>query len=55
VPPFDFELFKKKSLDTVEKARRDEIVWDAHELAFLKSEHSWEAAGKRFLTAVRDF
>ena len=54
-PPFDFELFKKKSLEAVEKARRGEIILDAQELAKLKSEHSWEAAGNRFTSTLQKF
>ncbi len=55
VPCFDFELFKKKSLEAVEKARRGEIVLDASELAKLKSEHSWAAAGNRFTSTLENF
>jgi glycosyltransferase involved in cell wall biosynthesis len=55
VPSFDFELFKKKSFEAVEKARRGGIVLDAQELAKLKSEHSWEAAGNRFVSTLENF
>jgi glycosyltransferase involved in cell wall biosynthesis len=55
VPCFDFEMFKKKSFETVEKARRNEIVLDAKKLAELKSEHSWEAAGNRFTATLGQF
>ena len=55
VPCFDFEIFKRKSLETVEKARCNEIILDAQKLAALKSEHSWEAAEKRFATTLEDF
>jgi len=55
VPCFNFEIFKRKSLETVEKARRGEIVLDAQQLAALKSEHSWEAAEKRFITTLENF
>lgn len=55
VPAFDVELFKRKSLETVEKARRGEIVLDARELAALKSEHSWAAAGNRFTATLDRF
>jgi glycosyltransferase involved in cell wall biosynthesis len=55
VPSFDFEIFKKKSLAAIEKARRGEMVLDARELALLKSEHSWEAAGDRFIATLKTF
>jgi glycosyltransferase involved in cell wall biosynthesis len=55
VPPFDFELFKRKTLEAVEKSRRGEIVLDPRELAALKSEHSWEAAGNRFTSTLEKF
>jgi glycosyltransferase involved in cell wall biosynthesis len=55
VPCFDFEIFKQKSLETVEKTRRGEIVLDAQKLAALKSEHSWEAAEKRFTATLGNF
>jgi glycosyltransferase involved in cell wall biosynthesis len=55
LPSFDFELFKKKSLEAVEKARRGETILDARELAILKSEHSWEAAGNRFISTLEKF
>jgi len=55
VPSFDFEIFKKKSLAAIEKARRGEMVLDARELALLKSEHSWEAAGNRFIATLKTF
>jgi glycosyltransferase involved in cell wall biosynthesis len=54
-PCFDFEIFKTKSLETVEKARRGEIIVNAQKLAALKSEHSWEAAEKRFTAALENF
>ncbi|HEU6448131.1 MAG TPA: glycosyltransferase [Verrucomicrobiae bacterium] len=53
VPCFDFELFKKKSLEAVEKSRRGQIILDAAKSAELKSEHSWEAAGNRFIAAAK--
>jgi glycosyltransferase involved in cell wall biosynthesis len=55
VPSFDFELFKKKSLETIEKARRGEIILNADELTKLKSEHSWAAAGRRFVSTLENF
>ncbi len=55
VPCFDFEIFKKKSLEAVEKSRRGEIILDAQKLAALKSGHSWEAAEKRFTAALENF
>lgn len=55
VPSFDFEIFKSKSLEAVAKARRGELILDARELAFLKSEHSWEAAGNRFIATLKSF
>lgn len=55
VPPFDFEVFKTKSLQAVEKARRGEMVLDAPALEALKSEHSWAAAGCRFTATLENF
>jgi L-malate glycosyltransferase len=55
VPPFNFEMFKKKSLETVERTRRGDIFLNPQELALLKSEHSWEAAEKRFVTTLERF
>jgi glycosyltransferase involved in cell wall biosynthesis len=55
VPAFDFEIFKKKSLGAVERARRGEIVLDACGLVLLKSEHSWAAAGNRFTATLKTF
>lgn len=55
VPSFDFEIFKRKSLEAVEKARRGEMILDARELALLKAEHSWEAAGNRFTATLKAF
>ena len=55
VPSFDFEMFRKKSLEAVEKARRGEIVLDARGLALLKAEHSWAAAGNRFTATLKSF
>lgn len=55
VPSFDFEIFKSKSFAAVTKARRGEVALDAHELALLKAEHSWEAAGNRFIATLKTF
>ena len=55
VPPFDFEMFKRQSIEAVARARRGEMVLDARELALLKSEHSWAAAGNRFLATLKAF
>jgi glycosyltransferase involved in cell wall biosynthesis len=55
VPSFDFEVFKTKSLEAIMNARRGKTVLDAGELALLKSEHSWEAAGNRFIATINTF
>jgi glycosyltransferase involved in cell wall biosynthesis len=55
VPPFNFAMFKKKSLETVESTRRGDIFLNPQELALLKSEHSWEAAEQRFVTTLERF
>jgi glycosyltransferase involved in cell wall biosynthesis len=55
VPLFDFEVFKTKSLEAIMNARRDKTVLAARELALLKSEHSWEAAGNRFIATINTF
>ena len=55
VPCFDFEIFKNKSLETVEKARCGEIILDEQKLQQLKNEHSLEMSGKRFAATARDF
>ncbi len=52
VPSFDFELFKAGALATVERARRGEITFNRPELAALKTEHSWQAAGRRFTATL---
>ncbi len=55
VPSFDFEMFKTKSLAAIAKARRGEVVLDTRALALLKAEHSWGAAGNRFITTLKTF
>ncbi len=55
VPSFDFEIFKRKSLAAIEKARGGEMLLDARALAALKAEHSWAAAGNRFIATLKDF
>jgi glycosyltransferase involved in cell wall biosynthesis len=55
VPSFNFEMFKKESREAIAKARRGEMALDARELALLKSEHSWEAAGNRFIATLKTF
>jgi glycosyltransferase involved in cell wall biosynthesis len=55
VPSFDFERFKQKSLTAVAKTRSGVMTLNAKELSGLKAEHSWEAAGERFVATLKNF
>jgi hypothetical protein len=53
VTPFDVEAFKLAATDEIEKSRAGPSGLDPAKLELFKQENSWQAAGKRFLGAVR--
>lgn len=54
IPCFDFEYFKTASLEAVNMTRTGRVSLDPEKLRKLKSEHSWEAAGSRFVKTLEN-
>jgi glycosyltransferase involved in cell wall biosynthesis len=55
VPAFDLGQFKQKALAAVEKSRCGKTALNTEKMSALKAAHSWEAAGRRFLTVLDSF
>ena len=54
VAPFDVEAFKLAATDEIQKSRVGTSGLDPARLVLFKHENSWQAAGRRFLSAVRE-
>lgn len=52
VPAFDLDSFQRAAADEIQKARTGGKSLDATKLAAFIQDNSWEAVGRRFLTAV---
>jgi glycosyltransferase involved in cell wall biosynthesis len=54
VPPFDREVFQQACREEIELRRARGSDFPPGALERFREENSWEAAGRRFLSAVRE-